>query len=72
MPNYCSMHSFEVGDVWEDHIGTRTIIAVYERDVLVRWQPHAGAGDGLVLPQRLFNEGCCGTLVVPGGRSLES
>lgn len=55
---------FEVGDVWRDAMYTRTILAVYDRDVLVvcEW---AGSDrpvprQTLVLPKRLFAEHRCG------------
>lgn len=48
------------GDIWEDHIGRRTIIAVYDRDVLVAWEAFSGPRDLLTLPKRLFTEGRCG------------
>lgn len=57
------MTEFEVGDVWQDYVGTRTILAVYDRDVLVLWQPRNAYRDTLLLPKRLFAEQRCGRKV---------
>jgi hypothetical protein len=54
---------FEVGDVWQDQLGTRTVLAVYDREVLVVWQPKSADRDTLLLPKRLFAEGKCGYCV---------
>jgi hypothetical protein len=55
-----------VGDIWEDGIYRRAIVAVYERDVLVHWRLSRSADEGRgggTLPKRLFAEGRCGVLV---------
>jgi hypothetical protein len=55
-----------VGDVWDDGTGLRSILAVYDRDMLVEWEPHdpAASRDMLILPKRLFAEGRCGRRVL--------
>jgi len=51
--------NYAVGDVWRDHIGTRTILAVYERDLLVVYEFEGGRST-LTLPKWLFAQGRCG------------
>jgi hypothetical protein len=54
--------TFAVGDVWRDSIGTRTILAVYDRDLLIIYE-FDGGRSMLTLPKRLFVEGRCGSKV---------
>lgn len=56
---------FKVGDVWSDGFYTRTVLVVYDRDVMVacEWPEPGSAGrQAFVLPKRLFREGRCGRL----------
>jgi hypothetical protein len=56
---------FEVGDVWSDGFYTRTVLVVYERDVMVACEWPDGR-QAFVLPKRLFSEGRCGQLEQAG------
>jgi hypothetical protein len=61
---------FVVGDAWRDGYCTRTLLAVYDRDVLVVCEPFDGDRSTLSLPKRLFTEGRCGCFV--GNSTLDA